>query len=91
MRVLGALAFWLTLPAAALGAVIARRRGMTLAPFVGLAALAVFAAAVGYGLWRLRLPLDVSAITLAGVGIASYRRSSHRTNQPQPSAAQKTQ
>jgi hypothetical protein len=74
MRVFGALAFWLILPAAALGAVIARRRSMSLAPFLGQAAVVVVAAALGYGLWRLRLPLDVAAITLAGVGIANYRR-----------------
>ena len=73
MRVFGAIAFWLTVPAAAFGAVIARRRQMSLAPFIGQVALVIFAAAAGYGLWRLRLPLDVAAITLAGVGIANYR------------------
>jgi hypothetical protein len=74
MRVAGAVAFWFTLPAAALGAVIARRRKMSLVPFGGQVAVVVFAAAAGYGLWRLRLPLDVAAITLAGVGLASFAR-----------------
>ena len=80
MRVFGALAFWLILPAAAIGAVIARRRSMSLAPFAGQALVVLIGAVAGYGLWRLRLPLDVTAITLAGVAIAHYRR-------PQPPAA----
>jgi hypothetical protein len=73
MRVFGALSFWLILPAAAIGAVIARRRNMSLAPFVGQAAVVVLTTAVGYGLWRLRLPLDIAAITLAGVGVGNYQ------------------
>jgi hypothetical protein len=73
MRIFGALAFWLTLPAAALGALIARRRSMSLAPFLGQVAVVLVAAALGYGLWRLRLPIDVVAIVLAGVGLAHLR------------------
>ena len=37
----------------------------------------------GYGLWRLRLPLDVAAITLAGVAIAHYRRPRLPAAEPQ--------
>jgi hypothetical protein len=84
MRGLGALAFWLTLPAAAIGAVIARRRSMSLAPFVGQAAVVTVAAATGYGLWRLRLPLDVAAITLAGVAVANYLRVPRRSAPAKP-------
>jgi hypothetical protein len=74
MRGFGVLAFWLIVPFAAFGAVIARRRSMSLAPFVGATVVVIVASTLGYGLWRLRLPLDVAAITLAGVGIANLRR-----------------
>jgi hypothetical protein len=57
---------------------------MSLAPFVGQAAVVTVAAATGYGLWRLRLPLDVAAITLAGVAVANYRRVAPRSARAEP-------
>jgi len=82
MRAFGTLAFWLVLPFAGYGAVIARRRSMTLAPFVGQAVVVVVSAAVGYGLWRLRLGLDVAAIVLAGVAVASISRPPRPSREP---------
>jgi hypothetical protein len=47
IRVLGVLAFWLTLPFAVLGAMEARRRSMSLIPFVSQVVFVTFTAIVG--------------------------------------------
>jgi hypothetical protein len=67
-------AFYAVLILAVLGAVQLRRQSVSLVPFLAQAALVTVTAAVGYGLWRLRLPLDVAAIALAGVAMAESSR-----------------
>lgn len=71
MRRFGVFSFWLVLAAAVVGAGVALRRSMSLVPFVGQAVVVTVSALFGYGLWRLSLPVDVAAITLAGVAVPS--------------------
>jgi 4-amino-4-deoxy-L-arabinose transferase-like glycosyltransferase len=60
-------AFWVVQPFAVVGLLRLRGR-VPVAPFVGQVVLVTVVAAVGYGLWRFRLPWDVTAIVLAGAG-----------------------
>jgi 4-amino-4-deoxy-L-arabinose transferase-like glycosyltransferase len=64
--------FYALLPIAVLGLLELRRQSIPLSPFLAQAVLVTLTAALGYGLWRLRLSLDVAAITLAGVTLAKW-------------------
>ena len=70
LRWAAVLSFWGMLVLAVPGALALRRRGVSLLPLLVQPALVTFVAAIGYGLWRLRLPLDVAAIVLASVTLA---------------------
>ena len=83
---IGVWGFWLLCAVAVCGAVLVRRRAMTLAPFIGTVVVSTLAALAGYGLWRLRLPIDVAAVALAGVAVASWsaRRPAAENAEAQP-------
>jgi 4-amino-4-deoxy-L-arabinose transferase-like glycosyltransferase len=79
MRRLGVLAFWGVLILAVPGAFELHRRRVVLAPFLAQPVLVTLVAITGYGLWRLRLPLDEAALVLAAVTLARWNRSVPRT------------
>jgi 4-amino-4-deoxy-L-arabinose transferase-like glycosyltransferase len=66
--------FVVLLPFAVIGAVHLRRASVSLIPFAAVAVLVIVSAAVGYGLWRLRFPLDEAVVVLAGVGLVNLHR-----------------
>lgn len=70
IRFVAVLAFWVVMTLAAPGAIVLHRRGVTIAPFLAQPLLITLVAITGYGLWRLRLPLDEAAIVLASVTLA---------------------
>ncbi|QXC62098.1 glycosyltransferase family 39 protein [Aquihabitans sp. G128] len=62
---------WLLVPFTVAGAVLLRRRGTTVVPFVASVAIVVVVSTAFYGLVRFRLPYDVASCFLAGVAIAA--------------------
>jgi hypothetical protein len=72
--------FWLLLPLAGYGAIVLRRRGVTLAPFGAALATVVLVSAVFYGIPRFRLPLDVAETVLVGVAVAALVTRSRRAS-----------
>jgi hypothetical protein len=67
----GTVQFWLLVPVAVAGAVVARRRGLVIWPLVTLLVLAVGVAAWYYGHVRLRLPAEFPLVVLAAIGLAA--------------------
>jgi 4-amino-4-deoxy-L-arabinose transferase-like glycosyltransferase len=70
--------YWLLLPFAALGIVIARRRRIPLLPFVATALLVSLTAVAFYGIVRFRIPADVAIVVLAALGIDALRHREDR-------------
>jgi 4-amino-4-deoxy-L-arabinose transferase-like glycosyltransferase len=72
----GLVAFWVLAITAALGLVTLHRRHPTLVPFVGIVVETIAVALVSYGSTRLRAPLEVVVVVLAGavIGAAWERR-----------------
>jgi 4-amino-4-deoxy-L-arabinose transferase-like glycosyltransferase len=70
--------FWLHLalvPAAVVGAVVLRRRGVPIWPLAGTAVIVTLTAALFYGIVRFRVPADVAIVVLSGVAFdAAWRR-----------------
>lgn len=64
-------AFWLLAPAAAAGALILRRRNVTLIPLMAPIVTVIAAAALTYGFTRLRASAEVSICLLSAVTIAA--------------------
>lgn len=64
----GLMAYYLLLPAAAVGIVALRRRGVPVWPMVVIAVAVTVVAATGYGLVRFRADFEVSLVVLAAVG-----------------------
>jgi 4-amino-4-deoxy-L-arabinose transferase-like glycosyltransferase len=71
MEIGGAIWFYLLLIPAGYGAVLLKRRGVSLTPLLTLFALALAATLVGYGVPRFRHPADVVLTVLAAVAIGS--------------------
>ena len=67
----GLVTFWVLTPVAIAGAVILRRRRVTIAPFVAAVATVVLVSGLFYGIPRFRLPVDVAVTVLAAVAIAA--------------------
>src|SRR5215211_557492 len=67
-------AFWLLAPAAAAGALILRRRNVTLIPLMAPILTVITAAALTYGFTRLRASAEVSIVLLSAVTIAAALR-----------------
>lgn len=66
--------YYVLLPLAIGGAVVLHRRRTTIVPFVALALMATFTAAVSFGITRYRVGLDVGLAVLGGVALdAAWR------------------
>lgn len=65
----GWVASWVLVPFAVYGAVVLRRRSMTIIPLVGVVLIVTVVAAAFYGLLRNRVPAEVVLVLLAAVGI----------------------
>ena len=72
------------IPLAVLGAIVLRRQGTTIAPFVGLAIMVTLTAVVAIGLTRYRVPVDLSLCLLGAVGVDALLR---RRRPARPSSA----
>jgi 4-amino-4-deoxy-L-arabinose transferase-like glycosyltransferase len=71
--------YWLLLPVAALGAVVARRSRVYILPLVGPLIIMVVSVAISYGEPRYHTPSDLSAVVLAAVGIDRLATWRHRS------------
>jgi 4-amino-4-deoxy-L-arabinose transferase-like glycosyltransferase len=69
LEVAGAVTFFLLVPLGVYGAVVLRRRGVSLSPLLAPIGIAVAATVVGYGVPRFRHPGDVALAVLAGVAL----------------------
>lgn len=67
----GLFAYYLLLPAAAVGVVVLRRRRVRVWPMLVIAAMVSVVAATGYGLVRFRAEFEVPLVVLAAVGLAA--------------------
>jgi 4-amino-4-deoxy-L-arabinose transferase-like glycosyltransferase len=74
VSVAGVWAWWACLAASVPALVLLRRRGMTIVPFVGLAATVTISALYAYGGNRFRTPLDLAVIVLAAVTVDALLR-----------------
>lgn len=75
VSVAGVWAWWAALALSVPGLVLLRRRGVTVWPFVGLAATVTISSLYAYGGNRFRTPLDVAVLVLAAVAVeAGLRR-----------------
>jgi hypothetical protein len=75
----GMLMYYELIPLSVLGAMVLRRQGTTIVPFVGLLAMVTVTALVAIGLTRYRVPIDLVLCLLGAVGIdALLRRRSAR-------------
>ncbi len=86
----GLFAFWLIVPLAAIGGVLAFRRRLTLIPLLSQVVLVTFVSATAYGAVRFRVPAEVALIALAALaldaGLAGSGRRGRRWR-PRGSAA----
>lgn len=79
----GLWAYYLLLPAAAVGLVALRRRRVPIWPLVVIGAVVTLVAATGYGLVRFRAEFEVPLVVLAAVGVdAGWRRLRRRAGRP---------
>ncbi|MBK6858429.1 MAG: glycosyltransferase family 39 protein [Microthrixaceae bacterium] len=69
VSVAGVWAWWAALSLSIPGLLLLRRRGITVIPFVGLAATVTISSLYAYGGNRFRTPLDVAVLVLAAVTI----------------------
>jgi 4-amino-4-deoxy-L-arabinose transferase-like glycosyltransferase len=85
----GLVTFWVLTPFAVYGAIVLRRRRVTLAPFIAALATVVLVSALFYGIPRFRLPLDVAVTVLAAVAAAELlsRRNGARSAEPSVAGA----
>jgi hypothetical protein len=67
----GMAVYYLLVPAAIGGAVVLRRRRVTIVPFVGVALSVCVAAAASFGITRYRVGVEVVLCVLAGVAVAA--------------------
>ncbi|RMH87229.1 MAG: hypothetical protein D6683_00170 [Actinomyces sp.] len=67
----GLVLYYLLWVPALVGALALRRRGVRLTPLLAVWPMVAFAAATTFGLTRYRVPVDLSLIVLAGVGVAA--------------------
>ena len=85
----GYVMYWVLLPAAVLGAVVLRRRRVTLLPLLALIITVSIGVAVTYGFTRFRASAEVAIVLLAAVGVDAVLRRRARNRQaiaPEPSA-----
>lgn len=70
----GLFAYWLLVPLAIYGFVLARRRGVAVYPFVGLVLVVLAAVIPTIGAVRYRAPAEVAIVVLAAVGVDAVVR-----------------
>ncbi len=87
VSVVGVWAWWAALGLSIPGLVVLRRRGMTLVPFVGLAATVSVSAVYAYGGNRFRTPLDMAVVVLAAVALVAGHRAWVERATPTPGGA----
>jgi len=68
---LGYIVGWVMIPVAAVGAVLLRRRRISLLPFGSSLLIVVLVSSAFYGLVRFRIPWDVASCLLCGVAVAA--------------------
>jgi 4-amino-4-deoxy-L-arabinose transferase-like glycosyltransferase len=78
--------YYALLPLGLAGAVILRRRGRPISPFVAIAAATSFAAAISFGITRYRVGADVALCVLAGVTLSVLSQKVIRARGPASSA-----
>lgn len=83
IHVAGLWTYRLSLPLAALGAYVLRRRGISLVPLVAPIGVVVLYVAVTYGQTRYRVTADLTFVVLAAVGIDALARRALRRG-PRP-------
>jgi 4-amino-4-deoxy-L-arabinose transferase-like glycosyltransferase len=83
----GLVTFWALTPFAVYGALVLRRRRVTLAPFVAALATVVVVSALFYGIPRFRLPLDVAVTVLTAVAASELLSRRTGARPAEPSAA----
>jgi 4-amino-4-deoxy-L-arabinose transferase-like glycosyltransferase len=66
---IGLIIFYATVVLGVLGAIVLRRRRITLVPFLGLLGGVVITSMVTFGETRYRVPLDVALVVLSAVGL----------------------
>jgi hypothetical protein len=66
---LGFAMYWALVPVAAVGAVMLRRRRVTIWPLLMQFAVVVVTAAAFYGLIRFRIPVEIALVVLAAAAI----------------------
>ncbi len=71
---LGYAAYWILVPLAAVGVLTLRRRRVMVWPLLAQFGIVVVTAAVFYGLWRFRIPVEVVLVVLAAVAIDAFAR-----------------
>ena len=74
------------IPLSVLGAMVLRRRGVSLAPFLGLLAMVTITALMAIGLTRYRVPVDLVLCLLGAVGIDALLRRRSARLAPTPAA-----
>ena len=74
----GVLSWWVTAPLAVAGAVVLRRRGVPIWPFVAMVVAVGVTAVLFYGIVRFRVPADVAALVLAAVAVDALLSISRR-------------
>jgi 4-amino-4-deoxy-L-arabinose transferase-like glycosyltransferase len=91
---LGFAAYWMLVPAGIFGAVVLRRRRVTILPLYGFFLAVAASTAITYGFTRFRAPAEVPIVLLAAVGIDAVRRrlsrwmaSGERVATPPPDSA----
>lgn len=68
---------WVSLPLAAYGAWVLRRRGTSLVPFGATLVMVLVVTTLFFGLARFRLPFDVASCVLVGVAVSALVRRWH--------------
>jgi 4-amino-4-deoxy-L-arabinose transferase-like glycosyltransferase len=85
----GFFTFWVSVPPAAIGAVLLRRRRVSITPLVAQFAIVTVTAAAIYGIVRFRVPAEVALVVLSAVAVDDWwaRRGgvTERGEQPAPS------
>ncbi len=74
VSIVGIWAWYAALALSVPALVLLRRRGVTIVPFVGLAATVSISAIYAYGGNRFRTPLDLAVVVLSGVAIAAIHQ-----------------
>lgn len=79
----GFVLWWVMLVPAVAGAVALRRRRVPLWPLLSTIAIVTITLTAFYGIVRFRLPADIAAVVLAGIGLDAYVLRPRRRREPE--------